>query len=197
VSRKPSRDQAAELPAVELVLHPDSPRFSIQSLQARASLLDLGLLSLGFTLTGALEELEIPPIADPERRDRLWEHTCFEAFIQLPGTEGYLELNLAPSTHWAAMRFSGYRQDGQPQEDLDPRLVVIRKGDRLDLHAMVRLDRAFPLKPTDHLKLALSAVLESKRGELSYWAIRHPKGQPDFHAPEAFALDVAPLPDED
>jgi hypothetical protein len=43
------------------------------------------------------------------------------------------------------------------------------------------------------LQLALSAVIEDDRGTLSYWALKHPSGKPDFHHPEAFALEVAPL----
>jgi hypothetical protein len=42
------------------------------------------------------------------------------------------------------------------------------------------------------LSLALSAVVEERNGALSYWALRHSPGKPDFHHPEAFALELAP-----
>jgi len=40
------------------------------------------------------------------------------------------------------------------------------------------------------LRLALAAVVEDERGMLSYWALRHPAGKPDFHHPDAFALEL-------
>jgi hypothetical protein len=33
-------------------------------------------------------------------------------------------------------------------------------------------------------------VIEEKSGLLSYWALKHPPGKPDFHHPDAFALEV-------
>jgi len=47
--------------------------------------------------------------------------------------------------------------------------------------------------PTDQpWKLGLSAVIEERNGRKSYWALRHPAGQPDFHHPDCFALELAP-----
>jgi hypothetical protein len=40
------------------------------------------------------------------------------------------------------------------------------------------------------LRLGLSAVIEDIDGRLSYWALKHPPGKPDFHHPDSFALDV-------
>jgi hypothetical protein len=38
--------------------------------------------------------------------------------------------------------------------------------------------------------LGLSAVIEDLDGVLSYWALRHPPGKPDFHHPDTFALEI-------
>ena len=38
------------------------------------------------------------------------------------------------------------------------------------------------------LRLALSAVVEADDGTLSYWALRHPPGRPDFHHADGFVL---------
>jgi hypothetical protein len=35
-------------------------------------------------------------------------------------------------------------------------------------------------------------VVEDQSGKLSYWAVRHPPGKPDFHHPDCFALDLEP-----
>jgi hypothetical protein len=40
------------------------------------------------------------------------------------------------------------------------------------------------------LTLALSAVIEDEDGVLSYWALKHPAGKPDFHHRDAFALEL-------
>jgi hypothetical protein len=37
----------------------------------------------------------------------------------------------------------------------------------------------------------LAAVIEDENGGLSYWALRHPPGKPDFHHPNAFAMTIA------
>jgi hypothetical protein len=39
-------------------------------------------------------------------------------------------------------------------------------------------------------------VVEEKDGLLSYWALNHPPGKPDFHHPDAFVLELTiPEPD--
>jgi len=161
----------------------------VLGLQAPVGLLDAEVLSLGFTLTGALQALAIPAPAEPARTDHLWEHTCFEAFLADPRTEGYCELNLAPSGAWAAYRFRRYREGGEPALELEPRLVVHRWPDRLEVHALVRLPPELAGRP---LRVGLSAVVEQAGGNLTYWALRHPSARPDFHHPSAFALDLAP-----
>ncbi len=57
----------------------------------------------------------------------------------------------------------------------------------LDLHLLPGLTDEVPLR------LGLSAVLEMKDGSLSYWALAHPPGKPDFHHPDSFALTLPPL----
>jgi hypothetical protein len=33
-------------------------------------------------------------------------------------------------------------------------------------------------------------VIEEVSGVFSYWALNHPPGEPDFHHPDAFALEL-------
>jgi hypothetical protein len=69
--------------------------------------------------------------------------------------------------------------------------VTARKSaNQLELGASVRLDRLSPLHARAKLSLALSTVVEDRDGALSYWAIRHTPGRPDFHHPDAFALEL-------
>jgi len=55
-----------------------------------------------------------------------------------------------------------------------------------------RLEATVPLR-ADARRVALSAVIEAPDGALSYWALRHAPGKPDFHHAEAFALSLDDL----
>jgi hypothetical protein len=186
----PARDLVSEPLAADLRCHPDTPCPAVRSLQARASLLDARLLAIGFTLQGDLEGLLLPAPASPERVDGLWQHTCFEAFLAWEGEEAYRELNLSPSSAWAAYAFARYREGGAAAEDMDPRIVAHARPGRLELHALARLD---PPREGARLLLGLSAVVQRSDGGLSYWAIHHPPGPPDFHqaASRTLVLDPA------
>jgi len=35
-----------------------------------------------------------------------------------------------------------------------------------------------------------AAAIEDDRGRLSYWALEHPPGRPDFHHPESFTMEL-------
>ena len=98
---------------------------------------------------------------------------------------GYREFNFSPSSEWTAYAFHGYREEAGLGIELDPGIEVRRTGTRLELDA--ELHRAF-LPPGRSLRLGLSAVIEDADGVLSYWALQHPPGKPDFHHTDAFAL---------
>ncbi|MCS6925500.1 MAG: DOMON-like domain-containing protein [Candidatus Binatia bacterium] len=143
-----------------------------------------------FVLDGDLTSVRIPAPRPPGRADGLWQHTCFEAFLRYPGEPEYCELNFAPSGQWAAYRFQRYREGMSPVPEVQPRLTVGRTEGRLHLEAVVHL-QGLPLgQPHSRLQLALAAVVEDVYGHLSYWALRHPPGRPDFHHPAAFALEL-------
>ena len=59
--------------------------------------------------------LRIPPPRAAARRDELWKHTCFEAFVAENAGDGYRELNFAPSGEWAMYSFTGYRPGHEPR----------------------------------------------------------------------------------
>ena len=138
-------------------------------------------------------DLRLPPPQAPRRGDRLWEHTCFEAFVSVKGSPEYYEFNFAPSGQWAVYGFRRYRE-GMPLEDdrLAPKIAVHNVIRGFNLDAIVQLDRLPAIPPCAPLRLALSAVIEEKEGGLSYWALKHPPGRPDFHHIDAFVLVLEP-----
>ena len=104
---------------------------------------------------------------------------------------GYYEFNFSPSLEWAAYHFSSYR-DGMTPAHLSraPGLRSRKTSDRLELTATVHLEGLPELAAAPVLRLALTAVVEDDSGRLSYWALRHARGNPDFHDPEGFALEL-------
>jgi len=140
-----------------------------------------------YVIGGDIARLRVPAEGAPRIAAHLWQHTCCELFVGAMGAgEGYHEFNFSPSGEWAARAFARYR-DGVLLEDerLAPRIAAQGDGASLRLEARVPLER-LPYK--GRLKLGLSAVIEDEDGTLSYWALRHPPGRPDFHHGDGFAL---------
>ena len=170
-----------------LTPHPDTPSAAGLTNAVEVGRPQPARLTLRYILTGDLADLRLPPPAPPTRTDELWQHTCFEAMIQAPPARGYRELNLAPSTQWAAYRFDAYRQGMAPAEISAPQITLTITPHRMDLHAVITLD----LPPAALWRLGLSAVIEETSGRLSYWALAHPPGRPDFHHADCFTLQLA------
>lgn len=174
-----------------LTCHPETRSQAVRGIEVRVSWEQGGALALTYALKGDLSRLRIPPPRPPRRADHLWQHTCFEAFISMKGDSAYHEFNFAPSGEWTAYAFRRYR-DGAPlaEEEPAPKIAVRRAEDSLELDAVIGPDRLPTIQPLTRLRLALSAVVEEEGGMLSYWALKHPPGEPDFHHPQAFALEI-------
>ena len=148
---------------------------------------DSGLLE--FRITGPLDQLIFPdPTLVESRRDELWKGTCLEAFFaaDTQPENSYLELNCAPNGDWNAYEFSGYRQGMTTSEKTKVRLIH-REGSAEEVLFRIRLDSPF----LGQMKWAsLTTILRHQDGTSSYWALKHPRSQPDFHDKDAF---IAPL----
>ncbi len=165
---------------LRLVPHPDTPCRAVERIEARIERMPGGRLQLAYILHGNVDGVRIPAPRAPVFADHLWEHTCFEAFVAGAGNR-YEEYNFAPSGEFAAYAFTGYRAGMRAIEEA-PQVDVLRQPGLLRLEA--RLPSAAPAR------LGLAAVVEAADGALSYWALRHPPGRPDFHHADAFALDL-------
>jgi len=145
---------------------------------------------ISYELFGALSGIVVPAPAEvPERKDRLWEETCFELFIRPEDSERYWEFNLSPAGHWNVYRFAYYRE-GMEEEmvfnslpfNIESEPEALRLSLLLDLKKIVPADQA--------LNIAVSAVIKTKDGRLTYWALTHPGPGPDFHKKESFILSL-------
>jgi hypothetical protein len=170
-----------------LACHPQTPSQSIREIEVAVREAKNGGLILTFCLAGDISALNVPESRSPRRADQLWRHTCFEAFVMAGEGPEYREFNFSPSGEWAVYTFSGYRNGSELENELSPGIVVHRTMDRLELGAEICQDL---LAHGRSLRLGLSAVVENVDGRLSYWALRHPPGKPDFHHPDAFALQM-------
>jgi hypothetical protein len=145
-----------------------------------------------YCLNGDIPEIRIPSASVPHIGTRLWEHTCFEAFIAVEGQSAYHEFNFAPSGEWAVYAFLGYRKSGpHVSEMVPPRIAAHSTKNRLVLDTLVRLDGLSASYRRASLRLGLSAVIEDSDG-LSYWALCHPTSKPDFHNANGFTLLLEP-----
>ena len=171
-----------------LKLHPDSLGSAVTRFEAEAMRRDGGGLALSYFVAGKISELRLPPATAATRTDKLWQHTCFEAFVRSPADAGYYEFNFAPSTQWAAYRFSSYRSGMRIATEINaPRIEVQSGSEHYALQA--RLDRG-NLPDDGPWRLALSAVIEETSGRKSHWALEHPPGKPDFHHSDCFACEL-------
>lgn len=206
---------------ISLQVHPDTPCGALKGIEVE--IIRSGgrsgsrRIDLRFVASGNIRTLKTPHFPDPKagRKDELWRHTCFEAFVRAGASSAYHEFNLAPSGDWACYRFDDYRQGMEPEprigdpgigtylrwEPLDPdrRDGLSQSGldtyDRFEAPFFMltaRLDMSRTMLPLDEpWQIGLSAVIEERNGDKSYWALAHPPGAPDFHHPDCFALQLA------
>jgi hypothetical protein len=154
-------------------------------------------LELGFRLNGNISRICLTPRSGRQGLVELWRHTCFEAFVAIDGQAAYHEFNFAPSHEWRVYAFRAYRDPAPLANVLRSPIVAINTtDDRLELNARIILADLSAVHSHSPLRLGLSAVIELRNGSLSYWALRHPAGKPDFHHADAFALRLEPLESE-
>jgi hypothetical protein len=171
-------------------------------------------LQLRYVLIGNYRKVRLK-LRGQDRGEELWRHTCFEAFVRVGSEESYLEYNLAPTGDWAAYRFERYREGMVPAKEVassivdsqrrteplgrDRRALLKQAGfDTLErfepsffsLKAELSFSNAMGLAVAEPWHVGLSTIVEENNGRISYWALAHPPGKPDFHDPACFALEL-------
>lgn len=145
-------------------------------------------LSVRFEIRGDLSALSIPARAEvPARRDRLWEDTCLELFLSAAGSRDYREFNLSPAGHWNVYRFASYRQ-GMREEPVFASLPFDVREDPGSLRLSLSADIGKVVPRDAAAELGVCAVVRTKGGGTSHWALAHPGPRPDFHRRDGFRL---------
>ena len=147
-------------------------------------------LTINYILIGPLANLVLPaPAENPLRRNGLWEETCFEFFIAAKNSDQYWEFNLSPSGHWNVYRFTSYRQGMQEEQSLASLPFSVQsQPDVLRLLAEIDLEKFIPADQV--LNVAISAVIKSIDGRITYWALTHQGPQADFHRRDSFITEL-------
>jgi hypothetical protein len=172
-----------------LIHHPDTTDAAIKNLfiGVKASY-QHGDLTLRYEILGNINNLLIPIAKKSEEAEGLWQHTCFEAFIAVEEDDAYHEFNFSPSGQWAAYAFDDYRVQKTWQAHDAHAIHCVYSEDQLVLTTVIKHGN-LPDNPLNKsYRLSLTAVLETKQGNLSYWALFHPSGKPDFHRRNGFTL---------
>jgi len=172
---------------LELLGHPSNPASPTHRIQVEVGVLEDGGLGLRYVLEADTNRLRLPSADGRERADGLWRHTCCELFVIGVGMPGYREFNFSPSGQWQAYSFRGYRDGALLAPVIVPEINLELGTGRIVLDVSLS---AANLPGTPRLLLGACAVTEATDGGLSYWALRHPPGRPDFHHPDTFALEI-------
>lgn len=145
-------------------------------------------LSFQFKIEDLKSKLKLPDMKDSAKRViGLWDNACFEAFWSYEGSPSYFEMNLSPNGNWNVFEFVNYRSPGFPnlKESRAWRLTSYKRSEN-SFAADFETEVAF--ESGRSLDFSLNAILVTKSGEKSFWALEHFGEKPDFHKRESFLL---------
>jgi hypothetical protein len=125
-----------------------------------------------------LQSAQIP------RLDGLWQHTCFEAFLNPVGLESYYEFNFSLQPGWNCYEFTGYREPAPPKPSSDFSIQSLC-WDPSAQRMQIKVENRSQFKK---FRVGLTAILESKSGEKFYCATAHSGLKADFHLLKNFTI---------
>ena len=128
-------------------------------------------------------------VEKPIRQFDLWEHTCFEFFLGLKGSSQYWEFNLSPAGHWNIFRFPDYRRDIAEEMKFNSLPFQVSQHDNC-LRLKLKVNLSPIISPQQNLEIGITAVVEDRENQLSYWALTHPVNQADFHHRDSFLINL-------
>ncbi len=171
-----------------LTIHPSQRMASVRGITAMIARAAGDALELRYALAGRIADLRLPAGPRPVREDGLWQHSCFEAFLQAEGDEGYHEFNFAADGAWQACCFSARRAGRAAPPWPAPRIAIEASAGSCVMTVALSLAAAPSLAGAVTIHAGLAAVIEDANGARSHWALAHAGAQPDFHDPSTFRL---------
>ena len=167
-------------------LQPFSVDKSKLNCEVKANLISNGNdFSIHYQVFGDFEKIIIPAVVKkPSREDNLWENTCFEFFLGIINTPVYWEFNLSPSGNWNVYNFTNYRE-GMKAETAFSSLPFQFSQESDHLSVKITIDLAKIIQTPQEIELAITMVIQED-GNISYWALKHPGSEADFHRRDSF-----------
>lgn len=148
-------------------------------------------LSIHYRLSGEIEHLSLPQLSTrPARKDELWKSTCLEFFIAVPNQPEYWEFNMSPSGDWNGYHMDTYRRVGFREETSIQRLPfsVRRETGCVSVEATVDLSSIIPAE--NKIQVGITGIIQTHEGYETYWALKHPEVQADFHVRGSFIIEL-------
>ena len=164
----------------------DNSRFNRE---VKANLISDGNnLTIHYQVFGDCENIKIPPVEKkPSREDNLWQNTCFEFFLGLVNSPIYWEFNLSPSGNWNVYRFTNYRAGIESETAFSSLpFQFSQESDHLSLKITIDLNQMITNSP--EIEIAITMVIQDNKNNISYWALKHPASEADFHRRDSFVL---------
>ncbi len=171
-------------------LKPFSPTQAPSNLELNTRISqDQQQLKITYQLHGDLAQLLLPtPTGQPQRKNDLWQTTCFEFFLAVFNAPEYWEFNLAPTGDWNVYSFYQYRRNMKEANNFSnlPLRILNHDSSRYELQTEINLHSI--IAGNISLEIALTTVIADKNSNVSYWAINHPGSEADFHRRDGFIL---------
>ncbi len=134
------------------------------------------------------------PDTKPQRKDNLWQSTCFECFIGTSGAESYLEINASPRGDWQVYDFTSYRELTSTTKRVSVQVETNNYSTKeksivmnIDLGSTSFVTR----NASENWKISVSVVLKRESGDHLYYASSHPSPKPDFHLASLRSMTLA------
>ncbi len=173
---------------LRLLCHPDNPVDAVESIEVAVSLSETGLFWARYHVEIPEGSLVVAAPRAAERTHGLWNGTCFEAFLRVPGQNEYVEFNFSPSSQWAAYQFTDYREGSIDLPIQSPPTIGLdTSASHFALEAELQLKPDWLAGP---IEVSLTTIIEETGGRKSYWALNHAAGEPDFHQGDCFTLTL-------
>jgi len=144
-----------------------------------------------YEMRGELEQIVFPMRSEsPARKDDLWKVTCFELFLAIPDQPQYWEFNMSPSGDWNVYKMDAYRRVGFREEMSFEQIQFKARKDASEFVLSAYIDLNPLFEEEQILEAGMTAIIQTKDGNETYWAVKHPGEQADFHLRESFTIDL-------
>ncbi|HIK05144.1 MAG TPA: DOMON-like domain-containing protein [Trichormus sp. M33_DOE_039] len=149
---------------------------------------DHNRLTINYQLAGDLKQVVISSPADtPNRKDELWQETCFEFFLGIKNSQHYWEFNLSPTGDWNIYHFDDYRQGMQAETAFTK--LPFRVQNQFDSFLLsVDIDLTQIIPPEQVLEVGITTVVKQTDNHITYWALTHKGTAADFHLRNSFVI---------